>query len=311
MKNNIEFQTDIQSIMLITFLFVFLLKGNAQVQSTTVMTNFSPVTIPNTETRALHSEILNREMEIYIRFPAGYQTDLKKVYPCFYFTDANISFPMIANIAGTFELPVIIEPEIFIVGIAYKIKDMGEWGALRTLDLTPTNVPSSDKYWTEVFSKYAGRPVDVKTGGAANFLDFISKELFPFIESNYRVSQTGRGLGGYSYGGLFSLFVLFSQPELFNIYYAGSPSIRFDNSFILTLEDKFAQTHKDLNVSLFMSAGGSEGPGVIENMNTLAAKLESRNYQGLKVVTNTFPDETHNSCIPASVMRAFRVLYKN
>jgi len=82
------------------------------------------------------------------------------------------------------------------------------------------------------------------------------KEVFPFIESNYRVSSTGRGIAGYSLGGLFSLYVLFKQPELFNLYYAGSPSIGFGNGLLFDYEKEHASSHKDLNAHLFMSAGG-------------------------------------------------------
>jgi predicted alpha/beta superfamily hydrolase len=268
------------------------------------------VTVPLTETRAFYSKILDQEMVLYIKIPATYTTNTQKVYPCYYGTDANLAFAMIASMANTFEVPVIVEPEIFVVGIGYKIKDMGDWGAWRTRDLTPTNIPSSDAYWSGIFSKYAGRQVEVTTGGAAKFLDCIEKEVLPFMESNYRVSPTGRGLGGYSYGGLFSLYVLFKRPELFSIYYAGSPSIRYDKGLLYTYEKEYADQHGDLNATLFMTAGGAEDSVMIANINRMASQLESRNYPGLKVETQVFPDETHMSCVPAAWMRAFRVLYK-
>lgn len=212
---------------------------------------------------------------------------------------------------AAFDFPEISEPEMFIVGIGYKIKDRGDWGAYRSQDLTPTNIPSADVFWSDVFSKGTGRPIEVKTGGAAKFIDFFARELFPFIESNYRVSPAGRGLGGYSYGGLFSLYVLFSQPELFNIYFAGSPSIKYDNGLLFTLEDQYSQSHEDLKVRLFMSAGGSEDTIMISNVKKMATQLESRNYPGLTINTNVFPDETYITSIPSSFMRAFWVLYKH
>jgi uncharacterized protein len=276
----------------------------------TDVNNYPLVTVRLTETRSFYSKILDQEMELYIKIPATYKSNTQKVYPCYYGTDANLAFGMIADMANTFEVPVIVEPEIFVVGIGYKIRDMGDWGAWRTRDLTPTNIPSSDTYWAGVFSKFAGRQVEVKTGGAAKFLECIEKEVFPFMESNYRVSATGRGLGGYSYGGLFSLYVLFKRPELFNLYFAGSPSIKYDKGVLYTHEKEYAATHKDLNATLFMTAGGAEDSLLIANVKTMAAQLESRNYPGLKVETHVFPDETHMSCVPAAWMRAFLVLYK-
>lgn len=274
------------------------------------MNDYPLVTIPRTEIRSFYSKVLDQEMVLFIKIPVTYKTNTQKVYPCWYVTDANLSFAMIAEMANFFEVPVIVEPEIFVVGIGYKINDMGDWGAWRTRDLTPTNVPSSDTYWAELFSKFAGRQLEVKTGGSVKFLECIEKEVLPFMESNYRVSATGRGLGGYSYGGLFSLYVLFKQPELFSIYYAGSPSIRYDKGILYKYENEYAATHNDLNATLFMTAGGAEDSVLIENVKIMSAKLESRNYPGLKVETHVFPDETHHSCIPSALMRAFRVLYK-
>jgi uncharacterized protein len=275
----------------------------------TELNTYPLVTVRLTETRTFYSKILDQEMVLYIKIPATYKTNTQKIYPCWYATDANLAFAMIADMANTFEVPVITEPEIFVVGIGYKIRDMGDWGAWRTRDLTPTNIPSSDTYWKDVFSKFAGRQLEVKTGGAAKFLECIEKEVFPFMESNYRVSSTGRGLGGYSYGGLFSLYVLLKRPELFTIYYAGSPSIRYDKGVLYTYEKEYAATHNDLNATLFMTAGGAEDSVMIVNVNRMTAQLVSRNYPGLKVETQVFPDETHMSCVPAAWMRAFRVLY--
>jgi predicted alpha/beta superfamily hydrolase len=267
------------------------------------------VTVPLTETRSFYSKIMDQEMVLFIKIPATYKTDTQKIYPCWYGTDAHLAFPMVANIAGMFEVPVITEPEIFVVGIGYKIRDMGDWGAWRTRDLTPTNVPSQDTRWTGIFSKYAGRQLEVKTGGAAKFLECIEKEVIPFVESNYRVSSTDRALGGYSYGGLFSLYVLFMRPELFTLYFAGSPSIGYDKGVLYTYEKEYASTHKDLNATLFMTAGGAEDSLLLVSVNRMAALLISRNYPGFKVETQVFPGENHMSCVPVAFMRAIRVLY--
>jgi hypothetical protein len=59
-----------------------------------------------------------------------------------------------------------------------------------------------------------------------------------------------------------------------------------------------------------MTAGGAEDSLTIANVNQMATQLASRKYPGLKVETHVFPDETHQSCVPAAWMRAFRVLYK-
>jgi uncharacterized protein len=97
---------------------------------------------------------------------------------------------------------------------------------------------------------------------------------------------------------------------LFSIYFTGSPSIKYDMGVLYTYEKEYAATYNDLNAMVFMTAGGAEDSVMKANVYKMAAQLESRNYPGLKVVTQVFPDETHQSCIPSALMRAFRVLYK-
>ena len=81
------------------------------------------VTVPFSETRSFYSEILGQEMVLFIKIPAGYDKDTLKIFPCWYGTDANLAFPLAANIARLFEVPVVVEPEIFVVGIGYKIRE--------------------------------------------------------------------------------------------------------------------------------------------------------------------------------------------
>jgi predicted alpha/beta superfamily hydrolase len=310
MKPHLLIRSGKQFFLLMSLLLATLSDVASQDKTQPKTEEFPVASIPDTELRTFHSTILNQEMNIYIKLPVSYYTKPQKTYQAWYITDANRTFPMVANMISLFEVPTITEPEIVVIGIGYKIKDMGDWAAWRTRDLTPTNVPAVDEGWAKRLSGITGRQYVVRTGGAEIFLDFIIKEVFPFVESNYRISSANRGIGGYSYGGLFSLYVLFKQPELFNIYYAGSPAIGHDKGVLFNYEKEYASSHKDLNAKLFMSVGGSEDSLMVSNMKKMAVLLQSRNYTGLTVETHVFPDETHQSCIPSSIMRALRVLYK-
>lgn len=296
------------SVFILLSLFEF--HGMAQTarEITTPRSAYPAATIPNTEVRTLRSTILNQDMNIFLKLPVTYYADTAQTYPAWYFTDANRSFPMVANIASLFEIPRPDSPQVVIVGIGYQIRDMADWGAWRTRDLTPTNNPKIDKNWKNLLASISGRTYEVRSGGASIFLEFIIKELIPFVERNYRVSRTERGLGGYSYGGLFTLFSLFNHPEAFNWYFAGSPSLEYDNGILFQQETDFAAKHTNLDARVFMSVGGKEGSATIENMKKMTDRLRSRKYGGLKLETNIFPDEDHRSCYPSAIMRAFRVL---
>lgn len=268
------------------------------------------VSVPNTESRTLHSKLFDQDFNIMIQLPMTYHPDSSTTYPVMYITDANRCFPMVANMSTILGFPKTEFPEIIIVGIGYHIKGMEDWAAWRTRDLTPTNVPATDKATGESLSKLSGREIIVNSGGSEKFLDFIISELMPYIESGYHVSKTDKTLAGYSYGGLFALYALFKHPEAFNRYFAGSPSIWWDKGALLRLEEEYAKTHNDLNARIFISVGSLEPKTMIDNIEKMKTGLLSRNYTNLSVESHIFENESHNSCYASAFMRAFTVLYK-
>jgi predicted alpha/beta superfamily hydrolase len=309
MKIHLSINYEKHLFLLFTLLFSPSFNVASQEKTKPQVESYPVFSIPNTEVRTFHSVILNREMNIYIKLPSSYYVNSQMVYQTYYFTDANYAFPIVTSVLGLTD-SLITKPELLIIGIGYKMRDQGDWLAWRTRDLTPTNVPAFDAYWAKTATGLTGRQYEVKTGGAETFLEFISKEVIPFVESNYRASSTGRGLGGYSLGGGFSLYVLFKHPELFSFYYSGSPSISYNKGILFNYENEYASSHKDLDAKLFMSMGGAEDSLSVSNMEKMAIVLKSRNYAGLTIESHVFPDEDHYSCIPSSLMRAFRVLYK-
>jgi uncharacterized protein len=267
-----------------------------------------PVTIPNSELRSLQSELLGQELNLFIKLPATYFNDEKRIYPVLYFTDGNRNFGMISNILAILETPGSGFNDAVAIGIGYNSNDLADFMAWRTRDLTPVNSPGTDRNISEMLTRASGRTIEVKSGGAAKFLDCIMKEVIPFAESNYRISRTERALGGYSYGGLFTLFTLFTHPEAFNRYFAGSPSPTFGNSAIFRIEEASELNRPGLNLQLFMTAGALEGESMTGNVRKMAEQLQARNYPGLKTDFYIFENESHLSCYPAAVMRFLRIL---
>jgi predicted alpha/beta superfamily hydrolase len=270
---------------------------------------YPSVIIPNTELRTIRSEIVNQQFDISVLLPPAYMADSTAVYPVLYVTDANRAFPMVANIASVLAFPKTKFPEMIVVGIGYPIRDMADWAAWRTRDLTPTQDTATDNYWNTTLEKMSGRKYNVRTGGAPRFLEFIIKELIPFIESNYRVSRSDRGLAGYSYGGLFALYALLSFPETFQRYFVGSPSLGYDNEVLFKLEDEFAASGKRVRAKVFLSAGSLEDSSTVSLVKKMQERLTSRFAPDLQVSSYVFDGEDHRSCMAAAVMRAFRVLY--
>ncbi len=256
-----------------------------------------------------HSKIMNLDFEIQIGFPVSYFTN-EKLYPAIFCTDANRNMDLVTNIANIMSFPGQEIPEILTVGIGYPIKGMEDWGAWRYRDLTPTAVPGASERWRQTLISISGRKdLQVLSGGSESFLEFIGKELIPFIESKYRVIRKDHTLMGYSLGGLFTLYAMFKSPETFSRYFAGSPSIGWDNGILFQYEKEYSAAHNDLPVRLFMCVGSLDSQVTQENMQEMFELLNSRRYKGLRLSVQVFENETHTSCYGAGFSRAFRFLF--
>jgi len=267
-------------------------------------------TQPGIEVRYLHSDIVNQDFQLHIKLPWRYGRS-DHIYPVLFALDANRAFSLYSTMSLIYETPPTSSEEIVIVGIGYKLNDdrirgLAEWAAWRTRDLTPERKEETERLWkVELSAILEGEDVVVRSGDAPAFLESLRKEIIPFVEANYRVSSTDRGLAGYSYGGLFALYALFHSPETFTRFFAGSPTM-WDELF--EYEEEYAATHHDLAATMILTAGGLESD-LHEPLQRMANRLRSRQYPGLRMQTYIFQDEGHQSAYAASVSRALRGLY--
>jgi predicted alpha/beta superfamily hydrolase len=265
---------------------------------------------PGIEVRDMHSHIINQDFQLYIKLPWSYDRS-EMTYPVLFSLDGNRAFPLYSTMSLIYETPVTNTREIMIVGVGYKIdrdriRGLAQWAAWRTRDLTPERSEATEQYWKErLFALLQGEEQEVQSGGAPLFLKSLREEIIPFIEANYRVSSTERGLAGYSYGGSFALYALFHAPELFTRYFAGSPTM---GEPLFEYEENYASNHADLRARLFITVGGHESD-LLEPVQRMAVRLRSRGYPGLEVLAHMFKGERHSSAYAASVSRALWVLY--
>jgi uncharacterized protein len=270
----------------------------------------SPLYIPGIDVQSLHSDVLNRDLQLYLKLPWTYQQS-DVTYPVLYCTDANRSFPFYSTSSLIYETPGLETPEILIVGIGYQLdpdrmKALAQWSILRTHDLTPINRIEIDQWWIEKLAPLlGGEKVDVHSGGAPDFLTCIQDEIIPYIEKNYRARPSDRGLAGYSYGGWFALYTLFQSPGLFQRYFAGSPSM-WQQLFID--EENYASVHQDLRANLLITAGSNETE-LLDALNPFLDRLQARNYTDLDLQTHIFEGVGHSAAYAASVSWAICMLY--
>lgn len=187
--------------------------------------------IPRTEQWAIRAAGSGRQYRILLSLPP--EPPPAKGHPVLYTLDANATFGSLAEamrLQG--RKPHGIEPQV-IVGIAYDSE-----GPMvtreRFIDYTDPAMPH----------ELPRRPDGTdwpETGGAEAFADFIEHELKPAIERHIPIDRARQSLFGHSLGGYFTLRTLLRNPESFQAYIAGSPSIWWKNHALYEWVPQFAE----------------------------------------------------------------------
>lgn len=190
-------------------------------------TAWHEATLPIAQQRDIVSANTGKTYRIFLYKPAG--TAPAEGYPVIYVLDANTMFaPLSMLVHGQAQRrdATGVTPAI-VVGIGYPTKGLLDEVA-RADDYTP---PAPDLSNT-------GDTRAPRQGGADKFLAFIENELKPQLQAELPINTARQALYGHSYGGLFSLHVLFTKPEAFQTYIASSPSIWWNQQYILQERQK-------------------------------------------------------------------------
>lgn len=163
-----------------------------------------------------------------------------------------------------------------------------------------------------------------RTGGAAAFAQLIATRVRPQVEARASVDRQRQTLWGHSYGGLFVLQVLLTQPQLFQHYVAVDPSLWWGDGFIVQqarrVVDQAQAASADMQPSkrrLTLMAGEGRPPGqaaapdrpgrpradphAARNLVTLLSSLP-----GLTAEYQPLPGLTHGQTLGASLAPTLR-----
>lgn len=244
----------------------------------------------------IQSTILSEKRVLNIYLPEGYsKTDTIK-YPVVYLLDGSADEDFI-HVSGLFQFNnfswINRVPKSIIVGIA-NIDRKRDFTYPTTIELDKKKTPTA--------------------GHSEKFINFLEKELQPFIEKKYKTNSS-KMLIGQSLGGLLATEILIKKPTLFSKYIIISPSLWWDNGSLLNqssaiLQENFAQ-------KTFVYIGvGKEGltPGTISRVmevdaNLLAEKLQQTKSKNLTVYFDYLPQENHATVTHQAIFNALRLLY--
>jgi predicted alpha/beta superfamily hydrolase len=245
-----------------------------------------PVELTGTQIHTLHTST-GQDYQLYVILPRNYQDSTKK-FPVLYLLDGQYDFTLVNGIYWDLFYDGFM-PDLITVGIT--------WGgqhanidSLRLHDFTPTTIKQVP---------YSGH--------APAFLASIKGELIPFVDSKFRTDKKDRTLMGSSLGGLFTLYTMFHETELFTRYVLTSPSLGWDNSVVYSYEEAYHAKHKGLPIRLFMAY--SEFEGIAKPFGKLVDQLKSRNYEGLTMETRLLDGMGHAGSKPEGYARGMQSVF--
>jgi predicted alpha/beta superfamily hydrolase len=213
----------------------------------------------------------SQEYKLYIHLPGGYERSNQR-YPVIYVLDAQWDYALVTTLYGQQYYDGFM-PAAIVVGIT--------WGGqntdyLRSKYFTPTHVGDA-----------------TRSGHGPDFLSFLKTQVIPFIDSSYRSAKDDRTLMGSSLAGLFTTYAFFAEPSLFSRYVLTSPSLWWDDQYIIKKEKQFAAKRAATPARLFMAMGELEGgEGDFARFETL---LRSKTYKGLQLETRIIKNGGHSS----------------
>lgn len=247
---------------------------------------------------AIHSKVLNEDRKVYVYCPRPDSADVNKRFPVLYIMDADNHFELIAQYVDYLSRPdVLAMPKAIVVGIT---------NTDRRRDLTPT----------ESILDYSGKPDSnnrsKQSGGNENFLQFIRTELIPAIDKNYK-TESYRIFAGHSFGGLSAINCMLTHPDMFNAYIAVSPSLWWDNEYLLKFADAKLKNGSALNKKLFYSNGNEGGSNSFfhKALLKLDSTIASKNLTALNYLYKHYPAETHMTVPVIAYYDALRFIFKD
>lgn len=229
------------------------------------------------------SKTLGENRLFSIQLPSSYNKNPKRKYPVMYLLDgpSNLSHTYgtldFLNLSGE-------APELIIVAIT---------NANRTRDFSPAS-KNSEK---------------TEGGGADKFLDFIEKELIPYIDSLYR-TENYKIITGHGLGGLLAIHSLHTRPHLFQAHFAFSPILSWDDkSQVIDAIEFFAKT-PTLKNFLYMNIGNEKGK-VRTAFDELSEVLYNKKPKGFIFRREYFEKETNMTTPVIGQFYAYRELFAN
>lgn len=199
------------------------------------------------------SRFLPDDRDVTVFLPPGYDDDPSRHYPVLYLHDGqNLFDPDLAFAKG----------EHWRVGeTATALIAQGRIEPLIIVGIHNTGKRRLDEYTPTPDKRRGGAEADA-------YGRLLAEELKPFIDAAYRTLQDPHytGLGGSSLGGLVSLYLGLTRPDVFSRLAVMSPSVWWDRRAILRY---VRNAHPKPRLRVWLDIGSAEGRQHVTNLRLL------------------------------------------
>ncbi|PCE62429.1 alpha/beta hydrolase-fold protein [Sediminicola luteus] len=215
---------------------------------------------------SIESSALKQKRYVQVFMPRGYDPTANKTYDVLYVLDGGNWNTGLVNQIQRFVQNEGNMPPTLIVSVM---------GIDRNVELTPSPLPN----WKG-------------SGGAKDFLTYITTELIPLIDDKYPTNGTNT-LWGHSLSGMFAIYAMLNT-NAFTSFMAMDPALWWDNDLVLNMAKKTLPNFTKERRTLFMC--GQSGR-TLEHMrvNVMDSLLQKLAPENLIFKTVSYPDESHSS----------------
>jgi predicted alpha/beta superfamily hydrolase len=222
---------------------------------------------------SVYSNVLKQNRSVDVYLPKESEKDAAQRYETLYVLDGDGNTQIVVDIV-TFMRQVGFIPPVIVVSVPNVIDEHGVNS--RDHDLTPTVVADQQR-----------------SGGAADFLSFLKTELVPYVDQHYPTNHVHL-IHGHSYGGLFLMYALLHEPELFDGYLILDPAMWWDKHALDAAIDETLADAPTKGKAIYIAARSGrafEGMGV----SRIEPIFQRKASPDLHWQITQYPDESHGS----------------
>lgn len=212
------------------------------------------------------SKVLDNKRTIRVWLPADYETNPKKKFPVLYMMDGQNCFDGMTSYIPNKEWRA-----------DETVTSLSSSGLLRSMIVVGVDNAQADRA-NEYLPIEISWQKDQKAGGKADkFGDFLTTELMPFLRSKYRM-ETGAGstgICGSSFGGIISLHLAATRPNVFGRIIAMSPSLWVGDGWSIRQVEGLP---KKTNQRIWIDMGTAEGRDLDKQLGRLSTAFQNKGW---------------------------------